>query len=64
MRWSNPAVTIARTLSDTFAGIDPASVPAFVLMQMTGGAVGYALFRILYPALTAAVVENAIVDPA
>ena len=34
--FANPAVTIARTLSDTFAGIAPASVPVFVLMQLVG----------------------------
>jgi glycerol uptake facilitator-like aquaporin len=38
--FANPAVTIARTLSDTFAGIAPASVPVFVLMQILGGALG------------------------
>ena len=36
--FANPAVTLARTLSDTFAGIAPASAPAFVLMQAVGGA--------------------------
>ena len=35
--FANPAVTLARTLSDTFAGIAPASVPLFVLMQLVGG---------------------------
>jgi glycerol uptake facilitator-like aquaporin len=34
--FANPAVTIARSLSDTFAGIAPASVPAFILAQLTG----------------------------
>jgi len=38
--FANPAVTIARTLSDTFAGIAPASTPAFVLMQLIGGSLG------------------------
>lgn len=38
--FANPAVTIGRSLSDTFAGIAPASVPAFVLMQLVGGALG------------------------
>lgn len=38
--FANPAVTIARMLSDTFAGIAPTSVPAFVLMQLLGGALG------------------------
>jgi glycerol uptake facilitator-like aquaporin len=34
--FANPAVTIARSLSDSFAGIAPASVPAFLLAQLTG----------------------------
>ncbi len=37
--FANPAVTVARMLSDTFAGIAPGSVPMFVLMQLVGGAV-------------------------
>ncbi|MCW2867118.1 MAG: channel transporter [Marmoricola sp.] len=50
--FANPAVTLARTLSDTFAGIAPASVPAFVLMQLIGGAVGAGAVLILQrPAL-------------
>lgn len=48
--FANPAVTVGRTLSDTFAGIDPASVPAFVLMQLVGGAVGAGLVLLLHPA--------------
>jgi glycerol uptake facilitator-like aquaporin len=47
--FANPAVTMARTLSDSFAGIAPASVPMFVLMQLFGGAAAYALIRIVYP---------------
>ncbi len=47
--FANPAVTLARTLSDTFAGIAPASAPAFVLMQVAGGAVGLALVALLHP---------------
>jgi glycerol uptake facilitator-like aquaporin len=38
--FANPAVTISRVFSDTFAGIDPSSVPLFVLMQLIGGALG------------------------
>jgi glycerol uptake facilitator-like aquaporin len=47
--FANPAVTVGRTLSDTFAGIDPSSVPAFVVAQVLGGltAVGLALY--LFP---------------
>ena len=47
--FANPAVTVARTLSDTFAGIAPASVPLFVLMQLVGGALAAVLVRVLYP---------------
>ena len=47
--FANPAVTVARTLSDTFAGIAPASAPAFVLMQVLGGAAGLAIVAVLHP---------------
>jgi glycerol uptake facilitator-like aquaporin len=47
--FANPAVTVARTLSDTFAGIAPASAPAFVLMQVVGGLVGLGLVTVLQP---------------
>jgi glycerol uptake facilitator-like aquaporin len=47
--FANPAVTLARTLSDTFAGIDPSSVPMFVLMQLLGGAIALPAVRLLYP---------------
>jgi glycerol uptake facilitator-like aquaporin len=52
--FANPAVTIARTLSDTFAGIAPSSAPMFIVMQLAGAAVAYALIRFLYPPDTAA----------
>jgi glycerol uptake facilitator-like aquaporin len=47
--FANPAVTVARTLSDSFAGIAPASAPAFILMQVVGGAVGLVLVALLHP---------------
>lgn len=46
--FANPAVTLARTLSDTFAGIAPSSVPGFVLAQLVGGALGTLLVGWLY----------------
>jgi len=49
--FANPAVTIARTVTDTFAGIAPSSAPAFILAQLLGGALGYLLVRFLYPTL-------------
>ena len=48
--FANPAVTIARALSDTFTGIKPSSAPMFILMQLVGAAVAYGLIRLLYPA--------------
>ena len=50
--FANPAVTIARMLSNTFAGIAPSSVAMFVLMQLVGGALGYVLVRALFPLST------------
>ena len=48
-----PAVTVGRMLSDTFAGIDPASAPAFIAFQLVGGGLAVALARYLYPDLPA-----------
>jgi glycerol uptake facilitator-like aquaporin len=56
--FANPAVTIARALSDTFAGIAPASMPVFVLMQLVGGAVGLGVLRLLHPTPTREVLES------
>jgi glycerol uptake facilitator-like aquaporin len=47
--FANPAVTLARTISDTFAGISASSAPMFVVMQLIGAAVAYVLIRTLYP---------------
>lgn len=47
--FANPAITIGRTLSDTFAGIAPGSVPMYVLMQLLGGALGLLAVLVLYP---------------
>ncbi|MET1087905.1 MAG: aquaporin [Arthrobacter sp.] len=51
--FANPAVTLARTATDTFAGIAPSSAPAFILAQLLGGAASYVLIRFLYPSVTA-----------
>jgi arsenate reductase len=48
--FANPAVTIGRAFTDTFAGIAPASVPGFVIAQLAGLAVGVGLIFALYPA--------------
>ena len=47
--FANPAVTIARTLSDTFAGIAPSSAPMFIAMQINGAVVAFGLVRLFYP---------------
>jgi arsenate reductase len=47
--FANPAVTVGRVFSDTFAGIEPGSVPGFVAAQLVGGAVAVVLVRYLYP---------------
>ena len=47
--FANPAVTVARMLSDTFAGIAPSSVPGFVVVQLVGGALGLAAVGYLFP---------------
>jgi glycerol uptake facilitator-like aquaporin len=55
--FASPAVTLARTLSDSFAGIAPSSTPMFIAMQLLGAAVAFALIRFLFP-------TNVAVDPA
>jgi glycerol uptake facilitator-like aquaporin len=52
--FANPAVTLARSASDTFAGIRPADVPGFIVAQLLGAVAATALFRWLVPALPAA----------
>jgi len=47
--FANPAVTIARTLSDTFAGIAPSSAPMFIVMQLVGMVIAFGLIRFFYP---------------
>jgi glycerol uptake facilitator-like aquaporin len=47
--FANPAVTIGRTLTDTYSGIAPASAPAFIAAQILGGAVGALLAVAIYP---------------
>ncbi|WP_330249743.1 aquaporin family protein [Nocardia sp. NBC_00565] len=47
--FANPAVTIGRIFSDTFAGIAAASVPAFIAAQIVGAAIGLTLIGLIYP---------------
>jgi glycerol uptake facilitator-like aquaporin len=52
--FANPAVTIGRTLTDSFAGIEPGSAPAFIVAQVVGGALAIGLARYLHPNVAAA----------
>ena len=47
--FANPAVTIARALTDTFAGIAPAGVPAFIAAQFVGAVIGLGFSAWLFP---------------
>lgn len=59
--FANPAVTVGRMFSDSFAGIDPASAPGFIAAQVVGGLVGLALVRYLF--LDVASVADDVVVP-
>jgi glycerol uptake facilitator-like aquaporin len=50
--FANPAITIARSLSDTFAGIRPQDAPAFILAQLAGAVMALIVARVLFPAQT------------
>lgn len=47
--FANPAVTVGRMFSDTFAGIEPSSAPMFIVMQLIGLALAVGLIRFVYP---------------
>jgi glycerol uptake facilitator-like aquaporin len=59
--FANPAITIGRMFSATFAGIAPASAPAFIAAQIIGGALAVVVIRALYPRLTPAQAADIIV---
>jgi arsenate reductase len=59
--FANPMIDVARMLSNTFAGIAPASVPMFVLVQLAGGAVAVAVVLLLFPSI--GVVADDVVVP-
>ena len=66
--FANPAITVGRMFSNTFAGIAPSSVPPFIAAQILGGALAVLVIRALYPRLTAADAAEIVVphhqDPA
>ena len=59
--FANPAITIGRMFSDSFAGIAPSSAPVFIAAQIGGGIAGVAVIRLLYPALTPAQAAGVVV---
>jgi glycerol uptake facilitator-like aquaporin len=59
--FANPAVTVGRVFSDTFAGIAPTSVPVFIAAQVAGALIGMALVVTLYP--EAAQIADRVVVP-
>ncbi len=52
--FANPAITLGRMFSDSFAGIAPASAPAYIAAQAAGGLLAVLAIRVLYPSLTPA----------
>jgi arsenate reductase len=58
--FANPAITIGRMFSNTFAGIAPSSAPVFIAAQIGGGIAGVLIIRLLYPALTPAQAAEAV----
>jgi glycerol uptake facilitator-like aquaporin len=59
--FANPAITVGRMFSDSFAGIAPSSAPVFIAAQIGGGIAGVAVVRVLYPALTPAQAADVVV---
>ncbi len=61
--FANPAITIGRMFSDTFAGIAPSSVAPFIAAQILGGILAAGIIKALYPAITSADAADIIVPP-
>src|SRR5215472_15485465 len=59
--FANPAITVGRMLSNTFAGIAPSSAPGFIAAQVVGGVLAVGLIRLLYPGMTPAQAADVIV---
>jgi arsenate reductase len=52
--FANPAIAIGRMFSNTFAGIEPASVPLYILAEVVGGVFAFVVVKILYPGVSSA----------
>jgi glycerol uptake facilitator-like aquaporin len=61
--FANPAVTIGRMFSDTFAGIAPGSAPGFIAAQIVGALIGLALIVVLYPGIAVSADDVVIPHP-
>jgi arsenate reductase len=59
--FANPAITVGRMFSNTFAGIAPSSAPSFVAAQVVGGMVAVGVIKTLYPQVTAAEASQVVV---
>jgi arsenate reductase len=62
--FANPAITVGRMFSNTFAGIAPASAPSFIGAQIVGGALAFILVKTLYPTVSAAQAADIVVPHA
>jgi len=60
---ANPAATVARGLSDSFAGIAPSSAPAFTVAQLLGAALAVVAVRILYPSVAGSAADVVLPHP-
>ena len=60
--FANPAITLGRMFSNTFAGIAPSSVPSFIAAQVVGGLCGLGLIKVLYPVRSHSKVTTTVFD--
>jgi glycerol uptake facilitator-like aquaporin len=59
--FANPAITVGRMFSDTFAGIAPSSAPLFIGAQLVGGLLAFGIIRALYPGVTPAEAADVVI---
>jgi glycerol uptake facilitator-like aquaporin len=59
--FANPAITVGRMFSNTFAGIAPSSAPSFISAQIVGGLISFGLVKVLYPGITTAEAADVLV---